>query len=191
MKTITFFGDSITAGYGLSDPRNQSFPSLLKRRLEAAGYDYNIINEGVSGDTSSTGLLRVDRVLTKRTDVFVIELGANDFIRGLVAETTSKNLQQIINKVKQKLPEAEILLLGLALPQWVQGERVLAFRNLFTDLAKKNNIAIVPDLLEGVLGMQQFNIYDGVHPNEQGYKIIAGNVWPVLTSLVNKLPVKA
>jgi len=184
MREIIFFGDSLTAGYGLASPSMESFPALLQEKINKAGLAYKVINSGVSGDTSAAGLSRIAGVLERPIDVFVLELGANDMLRGLMPQSTLKNLQEILNKVKARHPEVKLLLLGMELPAWVPGERAQGFREVYRKLASDYDMAFVPFLLEGVAGMRHLNLVDGVHPVAEGYQIIANTVWPVLRGLL-------
>ena len=184
MKRIVFFGDSLTAGYGLHKPDEQSFPALIQRELDGVGLDYRAVNAGVSGDTSASGLSRLSYWLSQPMEVFVLALGANDLIRGLAPAGTQRNLQAIINQVKAGYPSVRILLLGMQLPLWVPGQRAAEFRQLYQDLANKNNIPLLPFLLDGVAGIAHLNMHDGVHPLAEGYRIIAARVWPVLRPLL-------
>ena len=183
MKNILFLGDSLTAGYGL--PAAQAYPSLIQSKLSEEGYTrYKVINAGLSGDTSSGGLYRVDRWLAQPVDIFVLALGANDGLRGIPTRETSQNLQQIIDKVRQHQPEAKIILSGMEIPDIVPGRYAAEFRKLFRELALKNNVAFIPFLLEGVVGMRHLNLPDGVHPNAEGHKLLAKHTWEVLKSML-------
>jgi acyl-CoA thioesterase-1 len=185
MKRIVFFGDSLTAGYGLSRPDEESFPALIQQKINAACLEYQAVNAGVSGDTSGSGLNRLGYWIQKPVDIFVLALGANDLIRGLAPDTTQRNLQQIIDTVSMKYPGAKFLLLGMQLPLWVPGQRAAEFRQLYQDLASKNNIKLLPFLLDGVAGIAHLNMHDGVHPLAEGYKIIGEKVWPFLQPLLS------
>jgi acyl-CoA thioesterase-1 len=184
MKRIVFFGDSLTAGYGLHLPDEQSFPALIQRKLDVAGLDYLAVNAGVSGDTSASGLSRLPYWLSQPVDVFVLELGANDLLRGLAAAETQRNLQMIIDQVNVSYPSVKILILGMQLPLWVPGQRAAEFRELYQELAIKNKMPLLPFLLDGVAGIKHLNMHDGLHPLAEGYQIIAGRVWPVLRLLL-------
>ncbi|MBD1396810.1 arylesterase [Pontibacter sp. JH31] len=184
MKTILFFGDSLTAGYGL--PTAQAYPSLIQQKLQDEGHDYTVINAGISGDTTASGLYRLDKWLSGPVDIFVLALGANDGLRGIPARETSQNLQQIIDKVKHKHPEAQIILSGMEIPDIVPGRYAAEFRALFRELAIRNNVSFVPFLLEGVAGMRHLNLPDGVHPNAEGQKLLARHTWAVLEDLLKK-----
>ena len=183
MKNILFLGDSLTAGYGL--PASQAYPSLIQSKLSEEGYTrYNVINAGQSGDTSAGGLYRVDRWLSQPVDIFILALGANDGLRGIPTRETTQNLQQIIDKVKQHHPEAKIILSGMEIPDIVPGRYAAEFRKLFRELAIKNSIGFIPFLLEGVVGMRQLNLPDGVHPNAEGQKLLAKHTWDVLKDML-------
>lgn len=184
MKRIVFFGDSLTAGYGLQDAKETAFPALLQHKINALGLEYIIVNEGVSGDTSFSGLQRVDAALHQPLSIFVLELGANDLLRGYPPEETAKNLQAIIDKVTRKHPEARLLLLGMQLPAWITSARATAFRAVFEQLHTGNKLVFVPFLLQGVAGVSHLNLPDLVHPTAAGYRVIAETVWPVLKPLL-------
>lgn len=182
VKNIIFFGNSLTAGYGL-DPRD-AFPALIQNKLDSLGLKFNVINAGLSGETTSGGDSRVEWVLNQKPDVFVLELGANDGLRGIPLEETRANLQSIIDKVKRKNPEVEIVLAGMQIPPNMGPEYTSEFRTIFPDLAEANNIALVPFLLDGVAGNPDLNQRDGIHPTSQGQIIVASNVWSVLSELI-------
>jgi len=184
MKRIIFFGDSLTAGYGLHQPGEQSFPALIQSKINHEKLDYLAVNAGVSGDTSASGLDRLSYWLQKPVAVFVLALGANDLIRGLSPANTQNSLQQIIDKVRNRYPETKLLLLGMQLPLWVPGQHAAEFRQLYQNLAAKNNIPLLPFLLDGVAGIAHLNMHDGIHPLAEGYRIIADRVWPVLKPLL-------
>lgn len=178
-RNILFFGDSLTAGYGLDDP-DQAFPGVIQHKIDSLKLPYNVINAGVSGETSAGGLGRIDWVLKQKVSVFVLELGANDGLRGIPTDETAKNLQAIIDKVKAKYPSAKIILAGMMVPPSMGADYSNSFRAVFPALAKKNNIELVPFLLDNVAGNPKLNQKDGIHPTAEGAKIVAGNVWKVL-----------
>ena len=181
LKQIVFFGNSITAGYGL-DP-SEAFTTLLQQRIDSLGLPYKVVNAGLSGETSAGGASRIDWVLRQPVDVFVLELGGNDGLRGISLQETSKNLQAIIDKVKQKYPVATLVLAGMEIPPNLGIRYTKEFHNLFPQLAKKNNTCLIPFLLEGVGGVDSLNQRDGIHPNAEGEKIVAGNAWKVLKGI--------
>ena len=175
VKTIVFFGNSLTAGYGL-DP-SQAFPALIQRTIDSLKLDYKVVNAGVSGETSSGGNSRVDWILEQQVDVFVLELGANDGLRGIPLQETRTNLQSIIDKVKAKYPQAKILVAGMQMPPNMGLQYTNEFRAIFPELAKKNNSILIPFILEGVGGEVNLNQQDGIHPTAEGHQIVAANVW--------------
>ena len=190
MRTIIFFGDSLTAGHGL--PAAASFPALLQQRLDAQQLEYKAYNYGVSGETSAGGRQRLPTVLTRHpVDVFVLALGANDGIRGIAVRETTHNLQFIIDAVRRQHPAAQLVLAGLEFPfdlGPLGGHRLAhyaaEFKALFRTLADQNSLPFIPFLLQGVLGRRELNLPDGVHPNAAGQKILAENVWQVLGPLL-------
>ncbi len=178
-KIILFFGDSLTAGYGLDDPA-QAFPGVIANKIDSLKLPYKVINAGVSGETTAGGLARTDWILKQKPDIFVLELGANDGLRGVPVTETRKNLQTIISKVKSKYPQTKIILTGMQVPPNMGAAYTNEFRNIFPALAKTNNIPLVKFLLEGVGGHPELNQPDGIHPTATGAKILAQNVWEVL-----------
>ncbi len=175
---ILFFGDSITAGYGL-DPQ-QAFPALIQQRLDSAGIAYRVVNAGLSGETSAGGLRRIDWVLKGNADVVVVELGGNDGLRGIPTESTRQNLQEIIDRVRQTQPDASIILAGMQIPPSMGEKYASDFRSIFPELARKNDLPLIPFILEGVGGRPGLNQADGIHPTAKGHKIVAENVWAAL-----------
>lgn len=174
-KVIVFFGNSLTAGYGLEPA--ESFPSLIQQKIDSAGLEYKVVNAGVSGETTSGGLGRIDWILTQPMDVFVLELGANDGLRGIPVSESKKNLQAIMDKVKEKKPDIKIILAGMQVPPNMGSSYATDFKNMFAELAANNNIPLIPFLLEGVGGIKELNLPDGIHPSAEGQKIVAKNVW--------------
>ena len=152
MRKIVFFGDSLTAGYGLKYPEKESIPALISDRLKAEGLSYEVVNAGISGDTSRSALNRLDAAITGGLAGFVLELGANDFLRGHLPTEVSGNLQKIITTVRLAYPDAWILLLGIELPIWAHSVYGAGYAKIFSDLAKANPIFLVPSFLEGVSG---------------------------------------
>ena len=184
-KTILFFGNSLTAGYGLDDV-SESFPSLIQDKIDSLHLSYKTINGGVSGETSAGGNSRINFLLKQRIDVFVLELGANDGLRGISPNETIENLQSIIDKVKTKYPEAKLVLLGMQVPPNLGKDYTNRFKEIYPNLAAKNNMALVPFLLEGVGGVASLNQADGIHPTAAGDKIVAENVWKVLKDVLTE-----
>lgn len=182
-KNILFFGNSLTAGYGL-ESQALAFPGIIQHWIDSLALPYRVINGGLSGETSAAGKERIDWLLREKIDIFVLELGANDGLRGIPTEETSKNLQQIIDKVGAKYPECKMVLTGMMVPPSMGGDYGKAFTAIFPALAKENNMAFVPFLLAGVAGEAQLNQRDGIHPTEEGHEILASEVWEVLQPLL-------
>src|SRR5688572_13207427 len=181
-KTILFFGNSITAGYGV-DP-SEAFPALIQNKMDSLKLNYKVINAGVSGETSAGGNGRVDWILRQPVDIFVLELGGNDGLRGIPLTETKKNLQSIIDKVKAKYPEAKLVLAGMQIPPNMGVDYTTEFRNIYPELAEKNGATLIPFLLEGVGGELKLNQQDGIHPTAEGHHIVAENVWGVLRDVL-------
>jgi acyl-CoA thioesterase-1 len=183
-QTILCFGNSITAGYNM-DPE-YAYPAVLEEKLKKEGYDVVVINAGLSGETSAGGLERINWILRQPIDLFILELGGNDGLRGLPLEQTKKNLQSIIDHVKTKYPDAKVVVAGMMIPPNM-GERYgNEFVKLYPELAFKNNATLIPFLLEGVGGDPTLNLPDGIHPNAEGHKILAENVLIAVKPLLNK-----
>lgn len=176
--TILFFGDSLTAGYGLEP--EQAFPALIGSRLDSLGYAYEVVNAGLSGETTASGANRLDWVLRQPVSVFVLELGANDGLRGIPLSETRRNLSLMIETVQERFPEAEILLAGMQLPPNMGPDYTEAFREIFPDMEEQYNLRLIPFLLDGVGGIPELNQEDGIHPTAEGHEILAENVWKVL-----------
>jgi acyl-CoA thioesterase-1 len=181
-KVILFFGDSLTAGYGLSP--EDAFPSLVEKQLNKQGTPCKVIPAGLSGETSAGGLSRIDWVLRQQPDVFVLELGANDGLRGLPLDQTAKNLQSIINKVKAKYPKTKIVIAGMMVPPNMGPAYTEKFKKIFPDLAKKNNATLIPFLLVDVAGKEKLNQADGIHPTAEVHKIVANTITKIIQPLL-------
>lgn len=177
-KSILFFGDSLTAGYGLDE--EDSFPSLIQNRIDSLGLDYNVINGGLSGETSAGGKGRIDWVLRSPIDVFVLELGANDVLRGLDLNETDKNLRAILDAVQSKHPDIPMVIAGMQAPPNMGSDYTTQFENIFKSLSKDYNAGLIPFLLDGVAGIPELNLQDAKHPNAIGQHIVRENVWKVL-----------
>ncbi len=183
-RTVVVLGDSLAAGHGL-DP-SEAFPAVLQKKIEQAGWNFKVSNAGVSGDTTAGGLRRIEWLLKRKLDVLLLELGGNDGLRGTSVEAMRTNLQAIIERTKQKYPQAQIVVLGMKMPPNL-GAYAEAFNKVFPDLAAANHAALVPFLLEDVAGNQEMNQPDGIHPTPEGQKVLAENVWRVLRPLLAKL----
>lgn len=183
-KSILFFGNSLTAGYGVEP--DQAFPSLIQEKLDSLGLPYSVVNAGVSGETTAGGNSRIDWVLKQPVDIFILELGANDGLRGIPVTETRKNLQSIIDKVRAKNPSTKIILAGMQIPPNMGQKYTTEFKNVYTELTKKNQLELIPFLLEGVGGESELNQADGIHPTPEGHEILAENVWKTLSPLLEK-----
>jgi acyl-CoA thioesterase-1 len=183
-RTILFFGNSLTAGYGLEP--DQAFPALIQQRIDSLDLPYKVINAGVSGETTAGGKGRIDWLLKQRIDVFVLELGANDGLRGIKTEETYNNLKTIIEKVRGKYPEVKVVLAGMQIPPSMGQNYSQQFREVFTRLADEENVTLIPFLLEDVAGNPELNQGDGIHPTIEGQRIVANNVWEVLEHVLQE-----
>lgn len=184
-KVILFFGDSLTAGYGL-DPA-QAFPAVIQEKIHARGWNFRAINAGLSGETTAGGLRRIDWVLQRPIAVLVLALGANDALRGLPVEAAQHNLQAIIERTKKKYPGVQVVLAGMQAPPNLGLDYTSRFRAMFPDLAAVHGAALVPFLLDGVGGIPALNLPDGLHPTPAGHQIVADNVWKVLEPVLQTL----
>ena len=178
--TILFLGNSLAAGYGLDNPDTESFPGLVQAKIDAVDWPFEVINGGISGETTSDGLHRIDWLLKSRVDILVIELGGNDGLRGIAVETTRANLQGIIDKARSVNPDIRIVLAGMQIPPNMGQAYTSAFKDLYPQLAEENNARLIPFLLEGVGGVPSLNQSDGIHPTKEGQVIVAETVWKTL-----------
>lgn len=178
MKTILFFGNSLTAGYGLEP--EESFPSLIQLKIDSLNLPYKVINAGLSGETTAGGKARISWLLKQKIDVFVLELGANDGLRGIPVAETSENLQSIVDQVKAKYPDVKMVMAGMEVPPNMGAKYSADFREIFKKIAEKNNMILIPFLLDKVGGVENLNQSDGIHPTAEGQQILADNVWNVL-----------
>ena len=181
-RTMVVLGDSIAAGYGVDG--DEAFPAILQQKIDAARFPYHVVNAGVSGDTTAGGLRRISWVLKQHVDLLLIELGGNDGLRGINPEETRKNLQSIIEKTKAQFPDVKIVVCGMQMPANMGPEYTRQYREVFADVAKKNNALLIPFLLEGVGARAELNQVDRIHPNPEGHKIVAENVWKVVRPLL-------
>lgn len=177
-KHILIFGDSITAGYGLNP--EQAYPALIQQKVDSLDLEYRVTNAGQSGETSAGGLRRVDWILQQPVDIFVLELGGNDGLRGIDPENTKENLQGIIDKVNSTYPDTEIVLTGMQAPPNMGEHYTERFQEIFVELAGENDLLFMPFILEGVAGDPDLNQPDGIHPTREGHQIVADNLWEVL-----------
>lgn len=184
-KNILFFGNSLTAGYGLDDASTAGFVGLTQQKMDSLNLPYRCINAGLSGETTAGGNSRIEWVIEQQpVDIFILELGGNDALRGLKAEETEKNLQGIIEKVRNKYPSVKIVLAGMEAPRNMGKTYTTAFHNVYPTLAKRNGTALIPFVLEGVGGIAELNQKDGIHPTAEGNKIIVETIWAVLKPLL-------
>jgi acyl-CoA thioesterase I len=182
-KYIVFFGNSLTAGFGI-DP-SDAFPALIQNRLDSLGMHYTVVNAGLSGETTASGVNRVDWVIgQQRVDVFVLELGGNDGLRGIPVEETRKNLLVIIEKVRGKHPKAEIIIAGMLVPPNMGPKYSKDFQAVFPAVASDANVKLIPFILENVGGEKELNLEDGIHPTPEGHKLVRENIWAVLKDIV-------
>jgi acyl-CoA thioesterase-1 len=181
-KTLVFFGDSITAGAGL-DP-SEAYPAVIQKKLTETGRPWRVVNAGLSGETTSGGLRRLDWVLRQPVDLMVIELGGNDGLRGIAPSLTHSNLQAMIDRIRERRPNARIVLAGMQIPTNLGPEYTREFAHLYPDLAEHNHIMLIPFLLEGVGGVPELNQADGIHPTAEGHRKVAETVWAVLSPLL-------
>jgi acyl-CoA thioesterase-1 len=180
---ILFFGDSITAGLGVEP--DEAYPALIENRVDSLHLPYTVVNAGLSGETSAGGKSRVNWVLSRQpVSVFVLELGGNDGLRGLPLSDTRKNLQAIIDTVRQKAPQAKIVLAGMQIPPNMGPAYAADFKQLYADIATKNKLTLIPFLLENVGGIAKLNQADGIHPTPEGHKLVARTVWRTVQPLL-------
>lgn len=182
LPLILFFGNSITAGYQLDI--EDAFPNLIQQRLDTLGYKYEVVNGGLSGETTAAGVDRIDWVLRSVPDIFFLELGANDGLRGLPLSETKRNLQLIMDKVRAVNPNVKIILAGMQVPPNLGKEYTEEFSTLFTELANSEDITLIPFILDGVAGIPELNLSDGIHPTPEGHQIVAETVWKYLKPLI-------
>jgi acyl-CoA thioesterase-1 len=177
---IVFLGDSLTAGLGL--PADEAYPALLQQKIDQAGLGYEVINAGVSGDTSAGGLRRLEWVLDGDVRVLVVALGANDGLRGLPVAELERNLEQIVSTARSR--GVSVLLAGMEAPPNVGSEYTAAFRQTYRNVAQAQGVPLVPFLLDGVAGRAELNQSDGIHPNAAGARRVADTIWPALEPLL-------
>jgi acyl-CoA thioesterase-1 len=183
-KTVVFFGDSLTFGLGLSNPAEEAFPALIQRKLAATGRPWRVVNAGLSGETTSAGLRRIEWIMRQPFEVIVIALGGNDGLRGIEPAVSRANLQGIFDRVRAKYPTTKIVLTGMQMPPSLGADYARDFAAIYPELAAKNSVAFVPFLLEGVGGSATLNQSDGIHPTAAGHAIVAETVWKYLEPLL-------
>jgi acyl-CoA thioesterase I len=176
--TILFLGTSLTAGFGL--PGEQAYPARIQEKIDSAGLPFRVVNAGVSGETSAGALRRVDWLLRQPFEVLVLETGANDMLRGADLDSTRANIQAIVDRVRQERPGVRIVLVGMMAPPNLGRDYATRFQRMYPEVAERNELALVPFLLEDVGGVSALNLADGIHPNAEGQGILARTVWRVL-----------
>jgi acyl-CoA thioesterase-1 len=181
-KTMVFFGDSLTAGLGV-DP-DEAFPALIQERLKTAGLPWRVVNAGLSGETTAGGLRRLDWILRQPVDIFVLELGGNDGLRGIPPESSRSNLEAMIERIRARYPNVKVVLAGMQMPTNMGPDYTRQFAAMYPDLARKTRVTLIPFLLEGVGGVAGLNQADGIHPTAAGHKIVAETVWRALQPLL-------
>jgi acyl-CoA thioesterase-1 len=185
-ETIIVLGDSIAAGNGV-DP-SESFPGLIQERIREKGWNYELVNAGVSGDTTAGGLRRISWLLKRQVHILVLELGGNDGLRGISPDETRANLEKIITQARERYPHVRIVVCGMQMPQNMGESYNRKFREVFPDVARAHKTELVPFLLEGVGGRADLNQPDRIHPNPAGHRIVASNVWSVLEPMLQPKP---
>ena len=181
-RTVVFFGDSLTAGYGVD--LDAAFPALIQKKIDAAQLPWRVINAGLSGETTAGGRRRIDWILKQRVDCLVLELGGNDGLRGFAPTVTRANLQEIIDRVRTANPQVRLLLAGMMMPPNYGEDQTREFAAVYPALAEKKHVALIPFLLEGVGGRAELNQSDGIHPTAQGHAVVAAVVWKYLEPLL-------
>jgi acyl-CoA thioesterase-1 len=181
-RTIFIVGDSIAAGHGV-DPAD-AFPGLLQERINEKKLPYEVVNAGVSGDTTAGGVRRLPWLLRRKMDVLVLELGGNDGLRGITPKETRANLEKIIDLAREKNSDVQVVVAGMQMPQNMGEAYTREFREVFSAVAREKQTKLIPFLLEGVGGKADLNLPDRIHPNPEGHKIIAETVWTVLEPLL-------
>jgi acyl-CoA thioesterase-1 len=182
MKTIVAVGDSLTAAYGID--QNESYPALLEKKLQAAGYKYRVVNGGVSGETSSGTLSRMEWILTLKPDIVILETGANDGLRGIDTQIVERNIREILQLLEER--DVVVLLAGMKMVWNLGPDYVAKFNSIYPELAEEFDVLFFPFFLEGVATQNRMNLNDGIHPNAQGYKIITDNIYPYVVEAIER-----
>lgn len=184
VPAVLFLGTSLTAGFGVG--AEEAYPALIQEKIDSLGWPFRVVNAGVSGETTAGGLARIDWLLRQPVAVLVLELGANDALRGQNLDSTRHRLQRIIDRAKAAHPEADVVIAGMQAPPNLGAAYARRFREIFPELARANGAALIPFLLEGVAGIPDLNQPDGIHPTAQGQRILAENVWRVLEPILRR-----
>ena len=182
---LLVLGDSLSQGFGLAP--SEAYPTLLAKKLRAAGLNFQVTNASAAGGTTEGGLERLPAHLKRKIDIFIVELGINDAFRGVPVDQIQKNLQQIIDKAKARNRNVNVVIAGMQLPNYAADDYVSAFAKMFADLATRNGAVLVPYLLQSVAGNPSLNLSDGIHPNAAGQRVLAETVWQVLEPVARKV----
>ncbi len=185
VMTVIFYGNSLTTGFGIG--LDKAYPRLIQEKIDQLDWPFRVINGGVGGETSAGGLSRIDWVLQNRMDVFVLELGGNDGLRGVDPRVTRRNLRAIIRRVRERYPVTKIILAGMQAPPNLGPVFTTAFKEIYPELAESENTLLIPFLLEGVGGIADLNLPDGIHPTAEGHAIMAETVWQILQPVLADL----
>lgn len=181
-KRILFFGDSITAGYGIGE--ENAFPAFIQQKIDSLDWNFKAVNGGSSGETSAGGLSRIDWMLRQPVSVFVLELGGNDGLRGIDLDATKQNLQKVIDKVEAKYPDASIVITGMQVPPNLGSDYTREFKEIYPELAEENNAELIPYFLDELGGDSELMQSDGIHPTEAGHRLLADKTWEVLKPIL-------
>jgi acyl-CoA thioesterase-1 len=184
-KSVVIFGDSLAAGYGVSP--DDAYPAVIDRWIRETGLPFRVANAGVSGDTTAGGTRRIDWVLKRPVDVLVLELGGNDGLRGIPPAQTRSNLVSIIQKTRAAYPKVRVVIAGMQMPSNLGSDYTTAFREVFPSVARSESTTLIPFLLEGVGGVAALNQADQIHPNAEGHRRVATNVWQVLDPVLRSV----
>ena len=183
-RTLVFFGDSLTAGYGLEEPATQAYPALIQEKIAAAGLPWRVVNAGLSGETTSGGARRIDWILRQPVDVFVLALGGNDGLRGIEPGISRTGLERIMERVREKNPTARLVVAGMMMPPMLGADYTREFSAMYPELAKKYSATLIPFLLAGVGGDSALNQDDQIHPTARGHAVVAETVWRAIQPLL-------
>ncbi len=182
-KLILFFGNSLTAGYGID--ADDAFAGLTQKRIDSLDLSYKVINGGLSGETTAGGLSRLDWFLEEKPEIFILELGGNDGLRGIALSETKSNLLKMIDKVRAKFPDTKIILAGMQIPPNMGQDYSNEFKEIYPAVAQEKNVILIPFLLEKVGGIPELNLPDGIHPTEEGHQLVFETIWPFLESAIS------
>lgn len=183
---VLFLGTSLTEGYGLPDPAD-AYPALIQERIDSAGLPFRVVNAGVAGETSAGGLARLDWVLRQRPGILVVELGANDGLRGLPVSALEENLRAVIRRSRERVPGIEVILLEMEAPPNLGQSYTEAFRQVYASVSRTEGVTLVPFFLDGIAGVRSMNQADGIHPTSEGHSRMADRVWDALEPVLRRV----